>query len=156
MSQSVFRIRIRTDPHKEMPPGSGSAWTDADPEPDPGGKKAQKMYRFIRWIQNWKKKSKDPFAVLWIQLGIFWVPDPDPGKSSGSNPYYLSILENCKHSHLKFNHKEESINYLPFTISFYSPTVRTVQNSQRNNTSLSYFAWYMRIRIHKTAAFCNT
>ena len=25
------------DPHKEMPPGSGSAWTDADP--DPGGKK---------------------------------------------------------------------------------------------------------------------
>ena len=26
------------DPHKEMPPGSGSAWTDADP--DSGGKKA--------------------------------------------------------------------------------------------------------------------
>ena len=35
---AVFRIRIRTDPHKEIPPGSGSAWTDADP--DPGGKKA--------------------------------------------------------------------------------------------------------------------
>ena len=35
---AVFRIRIRTDPHKEMPLGSGSAWTDADP--DPGGKKA--------------------------------------------------------------------------------------------------------------------
>ena len=35
---SVFRIRIRTDPHKEMAPGSGSAWTDADP--DSGGKKA--------------------------------------------------------------------------------------------------------------------
>ena len=34
----VFRIRICTDPHKEMPPRSGSAWTDADP--DPGGKKA--------------------------------------------------------------------------------------------------------------------
>ena len=43
---SVFRIRIRTDPHKEMPPGSGSVWTDADP--DPGVKKAQEMYRFIR------------------------------------------------------------------------------------------------------------
>ena len=26
------------DPHKEKPPGSGSAWTDADP--DLGGKKA--------------------------------------------------------------------------------------------------------------------
>ena len=31
----VFLIRIRTDPHKDMPPASGSAWTDADP--DPGG-----------------------------------------------------------------------------------------------------------------------
>ena len=30
------------DPHKEMPPGSGSAWTDADP--NPGGKKAWEMY----------------------------------------------------------------------------------------------------------------
>ena len=42
MLVAVFRIRIRTDPHKEMPPGfvSGSAWTDADPDPDPGGKKA--------------------------------------------------------------------------------------------------------------------
>ena len=35
---TVFRIRIRTDPHEEMPPGSGSAWKNADP--DPGGKKA--------------------------------------------------------------------------------------------------------------------
>ena len=36
----VFRIRIRTDPPKEMPPGSRFAWTDADPDPDPGGKTA--------------------------------------------------------------------------------------------------------------------
>ena len=36
----VFRIWIRTDPHKDMPPESGSAWTDADPDLDPGGKKA--------------------------------------------------------------------------------------------------------------------
>ena len=34
----VFLIRIRADPHKD--PGSGSAWTDADPDPDQGGKKA--------------------------------------------------------------------------------------------------------------------
>ena len=27
----MFRIWIRTDPLKEMPLGSGSAWTDADP-----------------------------------------------------------------------------------------------------------------------------
>ena len=31
-------FRICTDPHKDMPPGTGSAWTDVDP--DPGGKKA--------------------------------------------------------------------------------------------------------------------
>ena len=31
-------IWIRTDPHLKSPPGSGSAWTDADP--DQGGKKA--------------------------------------------------------------------------------------------------------------------
>ena len=35
---AVLRIRIRMDPHLKSPPGSGSAWTDADP--DPGGKKA--------------------------------------------------------------------------------------------------------------------
>ena len=28
------------DPQKEMPPRSGSAWTDADPDPEPGGKNA--------------------------------------------------------------------------------------------------------------------
>ena len=32
------------DPHLKSPPGS--AWRDADR--DPGGKKAYKMYRFIR------------------------------------------------------------------------------------------------------------
>ena len=56
---------------------------------------------------------------IWIQLWIFQVPDPDPGKSSGStcgsgsNPCYLSIFGNGK-NHLKFKHKEESIIYLPF------------------------------------------
>ena len=34
----VLRSVSDPDPHKEMPPGSGSAWTDADP--DPGCKKA--------------------------------------------------------------------------------------------------------------------
>ena len=28
------------DQHKDMPPGSGSEWTDTDPDPDPGGKKS--------------------------------------------------------------------------------------------------------------------
>ena len=36
--KTVRWIRIRMDPHKEMPLGSGSAWTDA--VADPGGIKA--------------------------------------------------------------------------------------------------------------------
>ena len=36
----VLWIRIRTDPHLKSRPGSGSAWTDSDSDPDPGGKKA--------------------------------------------------------------------------------------------------------------------
>ena len=70
--------------------------------------------------------SSSEFSEFRIQAKI-----PDPC-GSGSNPYYLSLFENCKQNHLKFNHKEESINYLPFYISYYSPTVHKVQNSQRN------------------------
>ena len=44
--RALVRNRIRMDPQKDMPPGSGSAWTDADQ--DPGGEKAYKMFRFIR------------------------------------------------------------------------------------------------------------
>ena len=36
------------------------------------------------------------------------VPDPC---GSGSDPGYLNIFGNCKQTHLKFNPKEESINY---------------------------------------------
>ena len=31
------------------------------------------MYRFIRWQQNWKIKSKDPFVVVKFCLLIFYV-----------------------------------------------------------------------------------
>ena len=87
------------------------------------------------------------------------VPGPC---GSGSNPCYLSVFRNFKQNSLKFNHKEDStginylpssisyyspivhlkfnnkeestgINYLPFSISYYSPTVHEVQNSKRNN-----------------------
>ena len=39
MFTSVIRIRIRMDPHNRRPPRSGSAWTDTDPAPAPGGEK---------------------------------------------------------------------------------------------------------------------
>ena len=38
-------------------------------------------------------------------------------------PFYLSIFVICKKPHLKTNQQEESINYLPFSISHNSPTV---------------------------------
>ena len=51
------------------------------------------------------------FSEFRTQAQLAQVPDPC---GSGSNPYYSSIIG---------NQKEESINYLPFSISQYSPTV---------------------------------
>ena len=34
---AVLRIRIRMDLHLKRPPGSGSEWTEANPDPDPPG-----------------------------------------------------------------------------------------------------------------------
>ena len=63
--------------------------------------------------------SSSEFSEFRIQAKIL-----DPC-GSGSNPCYLSRFGNWKQNHIKFNHKEESINYLPFSISFYSPTYST-------------------------------
>ena len=71
--------------------------------------------------------------------------DPDPS----SNPCYLSLFRNCKQNHLKFNHKEESINYLPFSTSYYSPTKSRIQREITFLFICSFiFCW---IRIHNTA-----
>ena len=68
---------------------------------------------------------------------------PNPCRS-GSNPCYLSLFGNCKQNHLKFNHKDEYVNYLPFSISYYSPTVYKVQNSQRNWHKTYFF--YLKVK----------
>ena len=77
----------------------------------------------VLWIRN------DLFRIR-IQLWIFLVLDPDP---SHINKYK---------KHLKFKQKEESINYLPFSILYYSPTVNKVSNSQRNN-SFIYLLYFI-------------
>ena len=95
-----------------------------------------------------KEEEKDTGNQCCGSGMIFRVPDLDPGKvpdpsGSGSNPWYLSIFGNCKQNHLNFNHKEESINYLPFSTSYNSPSVHKVQNSQRNyifTSALSYLS----------------
>ena len=68
------------------------------------------------------------FAVLWIRNVLFRTRDQARNFyifGSESYPYYLSIFGNYLKKHLKFNQREESINFLPFSISLYSPTVGT-------------------------------
>ena len=60
-----------------MPPGSGSAWTDADPDLDPGGKKVW-TNRIVLYIN----------INLLMSLLIYYTPDtgqdrqPDSGQGS--------------------------------------------------------------------------
>ena len=54
---------------------------------------------------------------IWIQVRI-WI-----------QPILYKNHWRKKFKHLKFNQKEEFTNYLPFSISKYSSTVHTVQNS---------------------------
>ena len=83
-----------------------------------------------------------------IQLRIFRVPDPDPTHTIKA---YLEIVK----KHLKFNQKEDSTRYehLPFSISYYCPTVH-IQQSRihrpkiRNTIFIIYLLRSMRIRIH--------
>ena len=58
---SVIQISVRTDPHKDMPPGSGSAWTD----PDSGGKKPRKLTGSLVEYRT-GNISKDPFVILYV------------------------------------------------------------------------------------------
>ena len=80
-----------------------------------------------------------------IQLSIFRVPDPDPGKSSGSmririQPILIKYFRNNNKHTLNSIKKKNLNNYLPFSISYYSPTVQTVHNSQFYLYVLSVFA----------------
>ena len=45
-------------------------------------------------------------------------------------PKLLKQIWKLLKKHLKIKQKEEFTNYLPFSISYYSRTVQTVQNSQ--------------------------
>ena len=68
-----------------------------------------------------------------------FIPDPDPALNFPSSGFWLSIFRNNK-KHLKFNQKDESNIYLPFSISYYSPTAQKVQNSQFYLFALTLFA----------------
>ena len=73
----------------------------------------------------------------------WFIPDPDPAlnfpsSESGYNLYYLSIFGNYK-KHLKFNQKEESTNYLLFSISYYTKyTVLQYTQSRIHKPKMRY------------------
>ena len=86
------------------------------------------------------------------------VLDPDPNYN---NYVYSEIIQKHTLTSIK---KKNLDNYLPFSISYYNPTVQTVQNSQFHTYHLSLFAGSgtiipdqgkssgsMRIRIRNTA-----
>ena len=90
------------------------------------------------------------------------VLDPDPNYN---NYVYSEIIQKHTLTSIK---KKNLDNYLPFSISYYNPTVQTVQNSQFHTYHLSLFAGSgtiipdqgkssgsMRIRIHKTGFLLN-
>ena len=76
---------------------------------------------------NWSLVTENGIYIFFSVVDPeCFIPDPDPGlnfPSSGS--MFVSIFGNSKKKHLKFNQRGESINYLPFSISYYSPTVGT-------------------------------
>ena len=90
-------------------------------------------------IYNFSEHSGRQVSVLSSVVDLEgFSPDPDPALNffefriqakvkdpcgSGSNPCYLSIFGNCKVNQLKFNHKEESINYLQYIFYFILCTV---------------------------------
>ena len=47
-NKALFLIHIRTEPHNRRPPGSGSGWTDADP--DPRGEKLRSKSENCRYV----------------------------------------------------------------------------------------------------------
>ena len=75
-----------------------------------------------------------------------FVPDPDPAlnfpsSGSGSKPCYFSTSKFRNYrKHLKFNHKEESISYLPFSISYYSPRSYSTQSPELKEKQLFYLS----------------
>ena len=84
------------------------------------------IYSGSRMIYSGSQSSFEFFEIL------IKAKNPDP---CGSNPYYLSIVFLEIMKNFTFNQKEKSTgtNYLPFFMSYYSPAVHTVQNSQAYN-----------------------
>ena len=60
-------------------------------------------------------------------------------------PILFKPIWKLLNKHLKFNQKEEpesyNGNYLPCSISYYSPTIHSIQNSQADSSALFIFFW---------------
>ena len=96
-------------------------------------------------------------STVHITLDLDWDLDLDPGFWPNLDPdsmyptHFISVFENCKQNHLKFNHKVESTYQrfaLFYFIQYYSPTVHKVQNSKRKTFLFicSFILCWIRIR----------
>ena len=92
------------------------------------------LFSTVLWIRN------DLFRIR-IQLWIFRVPDPDPGKSSGSNPCYLSIFGNCKQNHLKFNHKKNLSTICHFL--FHTTVLQHTKSGIQREITFSFICFFI-------------
>ena len=60
------------------------------------------------------EKNSDFYPVLWIRNDVFWIR---------IQPMFFKQIFKLLKKHFNIQQKEESTNYLPFSISLYSPTV---------------------------------
>ena len=70
----------------------------------------------MRWIRNYLFRIR-------IQVQLFRVPDPDPTYIS---KVYFEIIQKHPLNSIK---KKNLNNYLPFSIQYYCPIVKIVQNA---------------------------
>ena len=90
------------------------------------------------WNPSVLRIRNDLFQIR-IQLRIFWVPDPT---------HIIEAYSEIIFKNLKFNQKEKSTNYLPFSISYCSPIVQYIQcrihrSKMRNNIFIYLFFHFL-------------
>ena len=90
------------------------------------------------WNPSMLRIRNDLFQIR-IQLRIFWVPDPT---------HIIEAYSEIIFKNLKFNQKEKSTNYLPFSISYCSPIVQYIQcrihrPKMRNNIFIYLFFHFL-------------
>ena len=81
------------------------------------------------WNPSVLRIRNDLFQIR-IQLRIFWVPDPT---------HIIEAYSEIIFKNLKFNQKEKSTNYLPFSISYYCTVLQNTQSRIHRTKIINLF-----------------